>query len=37
MNKYLFFLLLVMSAAAVQAQTDYRVVFDMTNKDTASH
>jgi intracellular sulfur oxidation DsrE/DsrF family protein len=40
MKKYIFFSLLLISALATQAQTqtnDYKVVFDMTNKDSASH
>lgn len=36
-KQFIFFALLVLVSIAVQAQTDYKVVFDMTNKDTASH
>jgi uncharacterized protein len=37
-KQVILFVFLLLSAIAVQAQTpDYRVVFDMTNKDTASH
>jgi uncharacterized protein len=31
------FTLLLLGTIAVQAQSDYKVVFDMTNKDTATH
>lgn len=37
MKKQLLIFLLLISATALEAQTDYRVVFDMTNKDTMSH
>lgn len=38
MKKILFVAVLLVSAVALQAQNvDYRVVFDMTNKDTTTH
>lgn len=37
MKKQIVFFLLLLGSVAVQAQADYKVVFDMTNKDSASH
>lgn len=36
-KQIIIFSLLLLSAVAMQAQTDYKVVFDMTNKDSTSH
>lgn len=37
MKKFFVFLILFTATIAVRAQSDYKVVFDMTNKDSASH
>lgn len=37
MKKYSVFLILFCASIALHAQPDYKVVFDMTNKDSASH
>lgn len=37
MKKLIIIALVMIGFISVQAQTDYKVVFDMTNKDSASH